>query len=277
MPLATDCAPKAVSTPEPSRLTDGSRAVLRRRSIPAFFGLSLLVAAGLGGCSATDTTSAERFTETGQLVALSGGDGGAANACFTCHGLEGEGNDAGAPRLASIPLGYLHRQMEDFASGRRRHLDMEAIARRLSPRDRGAVAAYYSALPFASGPPAELPPAPELYVRGDPERGLPSCASCHGTRGEGIGPANPPLAGQPAAYLAEQIEQWRLAKRRNDPGNVMLAISQRLRPAEIPALSAYASALPGNSSRPVSQAASPAARRDDPRSDASAPRPRGAE
>ena len=53
-----------------------------------------------------------------------------------------------------------------------------------------------------------------------------------GANGEGEGYANPPLAGQPAAYLAEQLERWRYAERRTDPGHVMLQISQRLTPPE---------------------------------------------
>ena len=151
--------------------------LFRRRLAP------LALVAALAGCGAAERTSADRFTATGPLIALSGGDAGAANACFTCHGLAGEG----------------------------------------------------------------------------------------------LGAANPPLGGQPAAYLAAQMDNWRLSTRRNDPGNVMLRISQRLTPREIASLSAYAAALPGDLPRQVSRGASPAARRDDSRNGASTPPPRGAE
>ena len=94
----------------------------------------------------------------------------------------------------------------------------------------------------------------------------------NGEQGQGLGAGNPPLAGQPATYLAEQLRLWRIAKRRNDPGDVMLRISQLLTPEEAAALSAYSAALPGGD-RPSQalQEASLEARRVDPRNDASAP------
>ena len=228
----------------------------------------------LAGCGTVERTSADRFTATGEMIALSGGDAGAANACFTCHGLGGTGDGAGAPRLAGIERGYLLRQLDAFGVGSRRHPRMEAIARHLAPADRKAVAAYYAAMPFRATPSAA--PVSVLYTHGDPGRGLLACAACHGAAGEGQGAAIPPLAGQPAAYLAGQLEAWRHAERRNDPGDVMLAISRRLTPAEIEAVSAYAAALAGDPPRRESRAASRATRRGDPRNDVSTPPPREA-
>lgn len=234
--------------------------------------VAALVPALAASCSDVETVSADRLVASGQLVALSGGHAGAANACFTCHGLDGRGNGAGAPRLAGLDVGYLDRQLEAYASGRRKHPQMSWIAGRLTPTHRQLVSAHYAAMPYEPLPAAAPPlPVPLLYVRGDPERGLPACASCHGLAGQGLGPANPPLGGQPAAYLAEQMERWRLSERRNDPGNVMLRISQLLTASEIAALSAYAAALPGDLPRPAPPEAFPEARRGDPRNDASAP------
>lgn len=227
-------------------------------------------AALLCACSAVETSSTDRFTATGELVALSGGHAGAANACFTCHGLDGLGDGAGSPRLAGLNQGYLERQLEAYADGRRRHPQMSWIARRLPPEHRHAVSAYYAAMPYE---PSAMPdvPAPVLYARGDPERALPACASCHGIRGQGIGPANPPLGGQPATYLTEQFNQWLRSRRRNDPGNVMQIISQRLTPAEASALSAYAARLPGGPPSPESPEAFLEARRAGLQSDVSEP------
>jgi cytochrome c553 len=233
----------------------------------------------LAACGVADRTAADRFVASGELIALSGGDAGAPHACVACHGLDGAGNGAGTPRLAGLDRGYLAAQLEGYASGRRRHPEMEAIARKLTPAQQQAVSAYYADLRFVAGGGGASPQgaAGVLYHRGDPARGLPSCASCHGERGEGIGPANPPLGAQPAAYLAEQLDRWRASARRNDPGNVMLGISRQLSRPESAALAAYAAALPGDPPHPGSPAASPAARRDDPRNDASAPRRRAAE
>jgi cytochrome c553 len=219
-------------------------------------GSAIGAAAFIGGCSLGSRPAEDRFGATGQLVALSGAGAGARYACITCHGLKGEGEPSGVPRLAGLDAGYLDRQLEAYANGRRSHTEMSWIAKRLSARQRLAVAHYYAALAVAPALQIEPAPAPPLYVRGNVERGIASCASCHGLDGEGLGPANPPLAGQPAPYLADQIRRWRHAKRRNDPANVMLDISQRLSEHEAEVLAVYASRLSGDARRPESAAAS---------------------
>src|SRR3546814_1970491 len=113
----------------------------------------------------------ERFKRTGHLIALSGGDAGAPNACFACHGLSGEGNGAGAPRLAGLDMGYMARQLEGYAAGLRLHPEMEAIARRLSAADRMAVSGYYSEMPLDAPAAATAHAIPPIYVKGDPSRG----------------------------------------------------------------------------------------------------------
>lgn len=223
------------------------------------------------GCAEVVPTSARRFTASGEIIALSGGAAGADYACIACHGLDGAGNGAGAPRLAGLDAGYLQRQLDAYADGRRHHALMRHVALRLDDDARQAVSGFYAGRPFVQGGAPSRPPHP-LYVRGDPDRGLQACAYCHGWRGEGGGPAVPPLGAQPAPYLAEQLKAWSLSGRRNDPLDVMQVISRRLRPAEREAVAAYAASLPGGPQRPVYPAAFPAARRDDPKNGASAPR-----
>ena len=231
----------------------------------------------LTGCGADRRETRGAFTATGRVIAFSGGEGGARQACFTCHGLNGEGSATGVPRLAGLDQGYLVKQLGDYATERRPHTAMSAIAKDLDQDDRLAVSAYYAELPFAAAPAealADLTGA-RLYHLGDSARGLRSCASCHGTSGEGRGAANPALHGQPSAYLADQLVRWKEASRRNDPQNLMLTISRRLTDAETAAVSAYASGLPGpGSPATATPAASPPERRPYPRSDASAPLPR---
>lgn len=227
----------------------------------------------VAGCAPGSMESADRFAATGELIAMSGADAGAENACMACHGLAGEGDGALAPRLAGLDAGYLERQLIAYAEGRRHHPQMGYIAGKLDAGERRAVAAYYAArpVPAASSPAPASGSATALYHRGDPARGLAPCAECHGETGEGLGPANPPLAGQPPRYLAAQLAQWRQSARRTDPGEVMLRISQLLDPAESAAVAAYAGALPAGPPRPELRATSPAARRGDPRSGASGP------
>lgn len=222
--------------------------------------LSITAAAGCAGDQERDP-----FTASGEIIAFSGGDGGPAQACFTCHGLSGEGDGQASPRLAGLPSGYLQRQLSDYADGRRAHPAMSRIARSLSFADRQAVSDYYAGLAAVWTPTtASDAKGAALYHRGDPDRGLAPCAACHGARGEGLGPANPPLAGQPATYLAEQMRLWRTAKRRNDPLGVMLAVSQRLSDDEAAAVAQYAAALPSPAvPRSAGPEASRAARRPD--------------
>ena len=207
--------------------------------------LSLAFAAFVTGC-AEPQGRVDPFTATGELVALSGGDAGARSACITCHGLRGQGDGQTAPWLAGLPRGYLQKQLEDYASGLREDDIMRPIAKALNHRDRAAVAAYYAAMAAPSG----VPPSPEaaalgerLYHHGDAARGLAACASCHGAAAQGDGPANPPLAGQPSAYLEAQLRLWRQGRRRNDPLGRMQQISELLSPSEAAALASYVAAL----------------------------------
>lgn len=199
--------------------------------------LALLSFPALSACGAEGGNPA--FRASGEIIAFSGGDGGAAHACATCHGLKGEGDGRLTPRLAGLDVGYLHRQMDDYANGRRQHAQMRAVVRRLSGEDRAKVAAYYAGLP-ATG--VALGDTSALYRD--------RCAGCHGAAGEGRDAANPPLAGQSPAYIAAQLEAWRSGKRRGDGMGEMLEISRALTPEEVNLLAAHAGALPLPARRP---------------------------
>lgn len=206
----------------------------------------------------------DAFNSTGQLIALGGGSGGAANACVSCHGIAGEGDGQLAPRLAGIDRGYLERQLGFYADGQRSNPQMVAVVKQLSRDERHKVAGYYAALPVATSGACVATPMPAtqaLYRGGDAARNIASCASCHGASGEGNA-GNPPLARQPAAYLARQLKDWRNGERYDDPLGVMTHIGKALTPAESAALSAYAAALPGGRGYPESPAKCLPARRD---------------
>lgn len=239
---------------------------------------SILPALALAGCGAAGA-GPSHFTASGEVIALGGGDGGVAHACFSCHGLDGAGDGAATPRLAGLDRGYLRRQLDDYAAGRRAHPAMRTIARRLAPEARALVSAHYADMTFAPGPPTQAADrvGAVLHESGDPARGLAPCASCHGLRGEGVGPGNPPLAGQGAAYVAGQLEAWRGGRRQNDPLGQMREISRRLTPDEVRAVARHAAALSGAADPPAARAASLPARRGGPRNDASAPPRHGAE
>lgn len=202
----------------------------------------------IAGCTdRLQPSAADRWSQTGELIAQSGGAGGARYACVTCHGVEGEGNGYDAPRLAGLPSGYLQKQMHDYAQDLRPHALMRDVAAFLGTAESVRVSEYYAAMPPAALPPATFQPAPPgaeaLYRDGDPSRALASCASCHGEAGVGA-PGGPPLSGQPAFYLARQLRDWQGSKRRNDGGNLMLVEAQKMTEGEIQAVSLYLSQLP---------------------------------
>ena len=245
-----------------------SRAARTVASALGLAGLALLT-----GCAQPEQVS--RFEATGELIALSGGDAGAEGACILCHGLEGGGDGNQVPRLAGLDRGYFARQLELYAEGQRRHPQMMWIADHLEWPARQAVADYYSQLPVPPTP-AAWPPSEEacslpiaaLYHRGDPSRDLEACATCHGHGGEGVGEGNPPLAGQPAQYLEQQLEAWRNGERYGDPLGVMTHVSRLLAEGEVAALAGYSAALRDAIAYPERPEACLRTRRPDPRSGA---------
>ena len=206
-----------------------------------FGGLLLALCATVLATACTDriTTTDDRWGRGGELIAMSGGEGGARYACVTCHGARGEGNGFDAPRLAGLPAGYLQKQMEDYALGLRPHEVMRDAARFLDSHERVRVANYYAALP----PQALSPATREAIAAATPGLYASTCQPCHGA--EGIGTVNgPPLNAQPAFYLTQQLQDWQVSKRRNDGNHVMLKVAQQLGPEEVRQLSLYLAQIP---------------------------------
>lgn len=229
------------------------------RALPlAFLGLTL------AACDTTPGETDRAFQASGEIIAMSGGAGGAGNACFTCHGLKGEGDGVSSPRLAGLDQGYLQKQMEDYASGLRPDDVMTRVARGLDPDARRIVAAWYAGLPAPPAGASAAPP-PSIWLTGDTARGITACAACHGTEGQGAGAGQPIVARQPAAYTLEQIDRWKSGQRRNDPRGVMAAAVQHLTEEEARAIAAWLSTRPAaqahaNASASASVSASAAAR-----------------
>jgi cytochrome c553 len=121
---------------------------------------------------------------------------------------------------------------------------MRDVARFLDSHERVRVANHYAALPV----PVEeglVPAAPvrsALYER--------ACEQCHGVDGAGT-PLGPPLAGQPAFYLAQQLRDWQVSKRRNDGNHEMLKVAQALSAAEVADVSLHLSRIPPRPAHPV--------------------------
>lgn len=196
------------------------------------------------------STSAHADAPDGRAIVLQGSARGAI-ACATCHGADGVGL-AGANfiSLAGQPEAYLAKQLRDFRDGARDSAVMKSIAATLSDTEIAAVARYFAAQSRPAGP-AGKPAEASLMRRGEllATRGnwsveIPACFQCHGDGGRGVAPHFPAIAGQPAAYTAEQIEAWRRDARHNDPVRLMQTVAKRLSRDEIQAVAAYLASLP---------------------------------
>lgn len=183
----------------------------------------------------------------GEQLATAATAGGAA--CTTCHGPRGEGM-VNFPRLAGVGATYLQAQLEAFASGARQNPIMKPIAQALSPQQRGQLAVYYASLPAPAGSADRAARTPAdtgawLATRGRWEDDVPACAQCHGPGGVGVGAAFPPLAGQSATYLADQLRAWQSGTRHAGPLGLMEKIARQLSAADIQAVSDYYASLTG--------------------------------
>lgn len=182
----------------------------------------------------------------GQQIAAQGTAAGVP-ACASCHGARGEGA-AAFPRLAGTGQAYLREQLDAFADGSRKSAVMQPFAQKLSPQERAAVAAYYSALPppfTAQDPPAAAPGerGAWLATRGRWRDEVPGCAQCHGPGGSGVGASFPPLAGLPAAYILAQLEAFKGGTRPAGPLGLMRVVAGKLSQADMEAVASYYSAL----------------------------------
>lgn len=145
--------------------------------------------------------------------------------CTSCHGAWGQGNFAMAgPKLTGNQSGYLLKQLRHFQNGIRggaagdakgRQMAAMSKSRRLN-RD-GALedlVAYIQTLP-------DKPASPT--ITGNLQRGkdlFSSCASCHGTSGQGLEALGAPrLAGQNDWYLMAQLKHFAQGRRGYDPAD----------------------------------------------------------
>lgn len=169
---------------------------------------------------------------------------GAEPGCARCHGTDGAGS-AAFPRLAGQNAAYLLASLEAYAEGRRSSGIMEQAVAGLDAEALQAAAAHYAA---TEAPAAEAPPGPEhgatLAREGDPARGIPACATCHGLEAGPRFAAYPVLAGQEAWYLEQQLRLLRAGERGGTAfAPIMQTVAERLSDADIAAVAAHFAGL----------------------------------
>jgi cytochrome c553 len=172
--------------------------------------------------------------------------------CALCHGAQGQGTDNDYfPRLAGKPAGYLYNQLVAFRVGRRHYPPMNYLLEFLPDAYLHAMAEYFA---------AEKPPLPpkaipivsdqllklgqSLVTQGDPGRGLPACARCHGPSFTGMEPAIPGLLGLNASYISAQLGAWRYGTRTATAPDCMQIVAGHLTETDVTAVAAWLATLP---------------------------------
>jgi cytochrome c553 len=170
--------------------------------------------------------------------------------CEACHGAHGEGMAAAhVPRLAGQSADYLLKQLDDYADGTRDNPVMANFAKALSRQQRAEFAARYASmsapyLPHKTSLDAQhWARGHQLAHQGDETRRAPACDGCHGPDGIGVAHAAPYLAGQSAEYLAAALKAFQQGTRKNDAGQLMRSVTERLDDADIAAVSGYFASL----------------------------------
>ena len=167
-------------------------------------------------------------------------------ACASCHGAEGEGtSDVYFPRLAGKPAGYLYNQLVAFRDGRRKYPPMNYLLDFLPDPYLKQMAEHFASL----RPPFPAPAIPTvsneilargeaMAINGDPQRGIPACASCHGPTFGGMEPAIPGLLGLRASYISAQLGGWRYGTRTAAAPDCMQIVAGLLTEDDVKAVAA---------------------------------------
>ncbi|WP_300321586.1 c-type cytochrome [Idiomarina sp.] len=173
--------------------------------------------------------------------------------CAACHGPNGESPTDMYPHLAGQHEKYLLKQLKDFKlasetggeEGRNNAVMMGQVAS-LSEQDMADLAAFYASQDEPKGETPEdlIARGEDFFRRGNPESNIPSCAGCHGPRGNGMGlAAFPDISGQHAAYTKSQLEMFRSGERANDPNGMMRGVAEKMTDEEIELMSKFLSGL----------------------------------
>jgi cytochrome c553 len=169
--------------------------------------------------------------------------------CAGCHGEGGVSPSPLYPTIAGMNSAVIYKQLDDFRTGKRLWSAMSAIATTLSDQDSADVAAYFAQRPGGLKPVVgEGVPAsgrslrqPDFAIRvvfaGDPARGIPPCAACHGPGANKLGA--PSLRGQHTEYIERQLAAFAQGMRQNDINEQMRVIAHELKPDEMHLVADY--------------------------------------
>jgi len=180
----------------------------------------------LAGYAATQSTATDEVLET-------------CNGCHMPARLDGQSL---VPGLAGQSARYIEQALEAYANGTRPSGTMAVAIQGLSAVQRRTLARHFANLSPAMRPLTVQSPLARrgetLAVKGDPERRIPACLSCHDKAD--ANPAYPHLSGQAEGYLANQLRLFVGKTRGGGPFRALMTqAAANLEDEDIAALTAY--------------------------------------
>ena len=133
-----------------------------------------------------------------------------AEACFACHGKNGQSKTPLTPSLGGMPSFFVVAQLFLFRDGRRGKTPMDDIAMGMSDDDLRAWGEFLSKLP-PPAPPAKAPDAAR-FARGRATLEQQRCVSCHNPDFSGR-EQMPRLANQREDYLLKALRDYKSGAR----------------------------------------------------------------
>lgn len=171
-----------------------------------------------------------------------GGEAAAISVCARCHGSESLPPASSlVPVIAGQSKAYLEEALRQYADGRRESGFMQPAAANLGADIISQLAGYYAGLPpvqagATSASRERILRGQEIATLGLPAKGVPACLTCHA----GSTPMFPTLAGQHAAYTANQLHLWQRGLRDTTGyGAIMAPIAKRLNQEQIDDVAAF--------------------------------------
>jgi cytochrome c553 len=179
--------------------------------------------------------------------------------CTACHGVNGNSVNPEWPSIAGQNAAYSREQLTMFRDRKRINEIMYPIAMSLTDQDIADLSVYFAAQTPTGleADPSYYKAGEQLYRAGDGQRGIPSCAACHGPQGRGNPAAGyPALRAQHSVYTAAQLQAYANGSRyqdASDPANIknyqsrngamMVTIAKRLSAEDIRNLASYIQGL----------------------------------
>jgi cytochrome c553 len=169
-----------------------------------------------------------------------------ARKCSRCHGEKGVSEDPVDVNIAGLRASYIYKQLRDYKDGKRASKDMIRRVRRLDDQQMADLAVWYASLEPGQVAPDRTaePEILQLIRKGDPQRMIKACNSCHGPYNRGGQFDNPSLVGQHAEYVVTTLTEFRDGDRTNDIYSRMRTIAGLLSDEEIEALAVYFAPAP---------------------------------